>query len=202
LSLAQSYLLENQPLRAHELLKVIDPKTLPSDDARLAWRLASAEAYARLGAFERAHDLLKEGQAALRPLTPLRISAECFSADPRRRVPVASSAFAAGQRVTVYLDLDRLGAVGGEAGFVAKVRFDLTLLEPSGRLVSDFSDWEAVNGMIEEPSHKAWEDHAYRLTFRLPARLNLGAYLLKVEVTDLSASPPRNTSATLSLSIR
>ncbi len=85
---------------------------------------------------------------------------------------------------------------------ISKVRFDLTLLEPSGRLVSDFADWEAGSGMIEEPSHKAWEDHAYRLTFRLPAKLNLGAYLLKVEAADLSASPPRKASATLPLSIR
>lgn len=202
MSLAQSYLIENQPLRAHELLKGIDPKTLSSDEARLAWRLAAAEACERLGAFERAHDLLKEGQAALRPLTPLRISGECFSSDPRRRAPIASPAFSAGQMVTIYLDLDRLGSVGGEAGHVSRVRFDLTLLEPSGRLVSDFSDWEAVHGMIEEPSHKAWEDHFYHLTFRLSAKLNLGAYLLKVEATDLSASPPRKTSATLQISIR
>ena len=37
--LARSYLLGGKPLKAHELLGALDPKKLPSEDARLSWQL-------------------------------------------------------------------------------------------------------------------------------------------------------------------
>ena len=203
LALAESLLLEGQPLKAHELLRVLDPSALPSEDARTAWRLALALACSRLGDADRAHDLLKEAGAALRPLASLRISDACFSASPASRIPVEKPLFRPGQMVTLCLDVDRLlcaPAPGG--GARTKVRFDLTLIEPSGRTVSDFAEWEKDRGSLEEAGHRPWEDHAYRLTFPLPRGANLGEYVLKAEVTDLSGPAPRRALSTLPLTLR
>lgn len=202
LALAQSYLLEGKVLRAHEILKAADPQDLPSEEARTSFRLALAETSARLGDFERAHDLLGESERRLRPLAPLRIAHPCFSASRIRREPIETPVFKGAQQVTLCLDLERLLTPQARDGASARVGFDLTLLEPSGRTVWDFTEWEKSSGILEEANHRPWQDHSYRLTFLLPAGLNLGAYVLKVEASDLCAAPVRKTSTTLALTLR
>ncbi len=204
LDLARSHLLSGEPLKAHELLAAIDPKRLPSEEARISWRLAEAEALSRLGEAAKATDLLQEAERALRPLTSLKISGECFSADLRGRQKIEAPRFRPGQTVFVYLDVDRLTVSTEGEGKEARtqVGFDLTLLEPSGREVFDFSDWERDQGVLKERMHRPWEDHAYRLSFRLPkGGVNLGSYVLKVEVTDLASPSPRKTVVSLPLTL-
>ncbi len=203
MAIAKSYLLEAKSLRAYEILKGIDPKVLPSEEARLSWRMALISACCGLSEFEHASDLLRESERAIRPFVPLKISGECFTSKPPQRVRIESPRFRPGETVTLYLDVERLGFESQKDGSAkTRVRFDLALLEPSGRVVSDFSDWEREHGTVEESSHRPWEEHAYRVSFLLPKGVNLGAYLLRVEVSDLTSTPTRNASASLPLVLK
>ena len=211
LAQARAYLLEGDAPRAAGLLKLIAPDRLPSEEARLSLRLALAEAAVRAGDFARADDLLKEAEKSLRPYAPLRIADACFSADPRRREPVAQAVFRAGQLVTVCLELDRLCLIVKEGGKDAgastrRVRFDLGLTDAAGKSAADFTEWERDQGTLEESAPRPWEDHRFRLTVRLPQGLAPGAHTLNLDVTDLAApgaaTVPRHAAVALPLVVR
>lgn len=199
---ARTWLLEGKPLRAHEELKAVDPVSLPSEEARLSWRLAMAECFARLGDFERAHEALSAAERAVRPLAPIAVTGACFSSDARLRVPTEKPALPAGAMASVWIDVERLGAAPEGGRFARKVAFDLTLREPSGRAVHDFADWERVHGRLEELHHRPPSDASFRLALPLPRGVNLGEYVLLIEVADVSGEPVRRAAASLPLTVR
>ncbi|MBI3463599.1 MAG: hypothetical protein HY000_11150 [Planctomycetes bacterium] len=108
---------------------------------------------------------------------------------------VEAAAFSCGQAVLLYNEVDGFLSEPGSGRFRSRLSSELELLDADGQTV-----WQQQFAAVEDSNSVARRDYFLSHSFRLPALVRPGTYLLRLTLHDELAK--RSTSATVPLVVR